>query len=193
MPPTTLDPNLLNLATRADSDETARGTRYVSGHPNISSLKPEANQIFLQNALKSHSSQWIEFSKNKYHIRRKPDTYPIHSELISHAEQGLPDRVAAFWDKRTVYVEPHHRGWGNFPSKIAHWLRQHGGLDERLFPIQAVVPIFNSCAFVIFDEAVLDADVRDDGTLLKAPEDWKSKLHHPTTRHHLPANDIAQS
>ncbi|KAF2737599.1 hypothetical protein EJ04DRAFT_104106 [Polyplosphaeria fusca] len=143
-------------------------------HPSVSSLKPEADQAFLHTALKLHPSQWIEFSKDESHVRRRPDSFPLCINSVSHVESGRPGHLDAnFWDSRTVYVEPHVITWGKLPSKIAYWLQQHGGLDKNLLPIQAVIPIHHTCAFVVLSEPVSHGDVRKNGTLSVGPEDWK--------------------
>ena len=59
------------LTCRPDIHLTA-----ILEHPNISSLKPEASQVLLQQALHDHPSKMLETSSNSYYVRRKPSSYP---------------------------------------------------------------------------------------------------------------------
>jgi hypothetical protein len=92
----------------------------------------------------------------------------------------VDDDGVSFWDQRTIYVEPHIRYLCQTPAKVAHWLKEYGGMREKWLPIQAVHTLYNSCAFV-----VLSGNVTHEGTWEKwrkteKPEWWKvlTKLEH---------------
>jgi hypothetical protein len=62
-----------------------------------------------------------------------------------------PDfQSAAFWDCRTVYVEPDRSSMCVRPADVATSLKQHGELPPELLPIQAVQTLHPSCAMVVF-------------------------------------------
>ncbi|KAI4625432.1 hypothetical protein J4E80_002563 [Alternaria sp. BMP 0032] len=148
-------------------------------HPNISSLKPEASQILLQQALRDHPSKILEFSSNGYHVRRKPSSYPP-KYLPHNSFEVTDDDGLAFWDQRTIYVEPHLRNICPTPAKVAYWLAEHGELRPKWLPIQAVHTLWNSCAFVVLSGSVMHEDVWQKWREADKPENWKimTKVEH---------------
>jgi hypothetical protein len=148
-------------------------------HPNISSLKPEASQVLLQQALHDHPSKILETSSNGYHVRRKPSTYP--PKYLPHNSFEVTDNDGlSFWDQRTIYVEPHLRNICPTPAKVAYWLAEHGELRAKWLPIQAVHTLWNSCASVILSGSVMHADVWQKWRDAGKPENWKimTKVEH---------------
>jgi hypothetical protein len=141
-------------------------------HPNISTLKPEASQVLLQQAVKERPSKMLEVSSNSYYIRRKPSSYPPkylpHNSFDVTDDDGL-----AFWDQRTIYVEPHLRNICPTPAKVAHWLAEHGQLRPKWLPIQAVHTLWNSCAFIVLSGNVMHEDVWQKWRDADKPENWK--------------------
>jgi hypothetical protein len=148
-------------------------------HPNISTLKPDASQILLQQALKERPSKILQVSSNGYYIRRKPSSYPPkylpHNSFDVTDDDGL-----AFWDQRTIYVEPHLRNICPTPAKVAHWLAEHGQLRPKWLPIQAVHTLWNSCAFIVLSGNVMHEDVWQKWRDTDKPENWKimTKVEH---------------
>jgi hypothetical protein len=142
-------------------------------------LKPEASQVLLQQALKDHPCKILEVSSNGYYVRRKPSSYP--PEYLPHNSfEVTDDNGLAFWDQRTIYVEPHLRNICQTPAKVAHWLAEHGQLRPKWLPIQAVHTLFNSCAFVVLSGNVMHDDVWQKWREADKPEDWKimTKVEH---------------
>ena len=151
----------------------------ILSHPYISKLKPEATQILLQQALHDHPSPLLELSNTGYHVRRRPSTYPAPF-VPANSFDITDDNGLAFWDQRTIYVEPHLRNICPQPARVVQWLVGHGALKPKWLPIQAVHTLWNSCAFV-----VLSGSVMHEGTWSKwretgKPEDWKimAKVEH---------------
>jgi hypothetical protein len=151
----------------------------ILSHPYISKLKPEATQILLQQALHDHPSPLLELSHTGYHVRRRPSTYPAPF-VPANSFDITDDDGLAFWDQRTIYVEPHLRNICPQPARVVQWLADHGALKPKWLPIQAVHTLWNSCAFV-----VLSGSVMHEGTWSKwretgKPEDWKimTKVEH---------------
>lgn len=151
----------------------------VLEHPNIAKLKPEATQILLKQALRTHPSELLEMSQNEYYVRRKPSTNPLPFVPVNSFDI-VDDDGLSFWDQRTIYVEPHLRNICPTPARVAQWLADHGELKSKWLPIQAVHTLWNSCAFV-----VLSGNVMHEGTWSKwretgKPDDWKimTKVEH---------------
>jgi hypothetical protein len=148
-------------------------------YPNISSLKPEASQVLLQQALKEHPSKTLKVSSNGYYIRRKPSSYPP-KYLPQNSFEVTDDDGLAFWDQRTIYVEPHLRNICQTPAKVAQWLAEHGQLRPKWLPIQAIHTLWNSCAFVVLSGNVMHEDVWQKWREADKPENWKimTKVEH---------------
>jgi hypothetical protein len=148
-------------------------------HPNISTLKPEASQVLLQQALKERPSRIFQVSSNGYYIRRKPSSYPP-KYLPQNSFDVTDDDGLAFWDQRTIYVEPHLRNICPTPAKVAHWLAEHGQLRPKWLPIQAVYTLWNSCAFVVLSGNVMHEDVWQKWRDGDKPQNWKimTKVEH---------------
>jgi hypothetical protein len=146
---------------------------------NISTLKPEATQVLLRQALRDHPSHLLEIAPNGYHVRRKPSTYPpnflSHNSFDDYNDDGL-----SFWDQRTIYIEPHLRNLCQTPAKVSHWLQEHGQLKSKWIPIQAVHTLHNSCAFVVLSGSVMHEDVWTKWRAAERPENWKvlTKVEH---------------
>lgn len=151
----------------------------ILDHPYISSLKPEASQKLLQDALQTHPSALLETSTNGYYVRRKPASYPPKFlPDLSFAE--CDDHGLTFWDQRTIYVEPHLRNMCSTPAKVAHWLKAHGQLRSKWLPVQAVHTLWNSCAFVVLSGSVMHDNVWSKWRAAEKPSDWKimTKVEH---------------
>lgn len=148
-------------------------------HPNISTLKPEATQVLLQQALRDHPSNLIELASNGYHVRRKPLSYPPkflpHNSFVEVNDDGL-----SFWDQRTIYVEPHLRNLCQTPAKLAYWLKEHGNLRSKWLPVQAVHMLWNSCAFVVLSGSVMQENIWSTWRAAGKPDNWKimTKVEH---------------
>lgn len=148
-------------------------------HPNISSLKPVATQVLLQQALRDHPSDMLELESNGYHIRRTPSTYP--PKFLPHNSfKQVNDDGLSFWDQRTIYVEPHLRNICQTPAKLAYWLKKHGQMRSKWLPVQAVHTLWNSCAFVVLSGTVVQEDIWSKWRAAQKPDDWKilTKLEH---------------
>jgi hypothetical protein len=148
-------------------------------HPNVSSLKPEASQVLLQQALREHPSPILQVSANGFYIRRKPASYPP-KYLPHNSFEAVDDDGLAFWDQRTIYVEPHLRNICQTPAKVAYWLAEHGQLRPKWLPIQAVHTLWNSCAFVVLSGNVTPHDSWQKWRAAEKPQDWKilTKVEH---------------
>lgn len=148
-------------------------------HHNISSLKPQVNQLILQKALQEHSREILEISSNKYFVRRKPSTYPP-TFLPSNSFDVVDDEGLSFWDQRTIYVEPHRRDLAMTPAKVAYYLEQYGQMRSKWLPIQAVHMLWNSCAFVVLSGNVMHNDIWAKWRAIEQPTDWKimTKVEH---------------
>ncbi|KAF9738089.1 hypothetical protein PMIN02_001119 [Paraphaeosphaeria minitans] len=141
-------------------------------HPNISTLKPQATQALLRQALQEIASQTLELSSSGFYIRRRPSTYP--APFVPHNSFSVADDSGlSFWDQRTIYVEPHIRHLCKTPAKVAHWLRQHGELRAKWLPVQAVHTLYNSCAFVVLSGNVMHGDQWSKWRASEKPEDWR--------------------
>ncbi|KAH7361179.1 hypothetical protein BKA66DRAFT_425880 [Pyrenochaeta sp. MPI-SDFR-AT-0127] len=148
-------------------------------HPNISSMKPEASQVLLQQAVQDHPSRILECSEKGYHVRRKPSSYPPPF-LPNDSFDVVDDDGLTFWDQRTIYVEPHLRSLCQTPAKVAYWLAEHGQLRPKWLPIQAIYMLWNSCAFVVLSGSVMHEDTWQKWRATNRPEDWKimTKVEH---------------
>ncbi|KAF1851736.1 uncharacterized protein K460DRAFT_362481 [Cucurbitaria berberidis CBS 394.84] len=148
-------------------------------HPNISSMKPEASQVLLQQALHNHPSTIIEISQNGYYVRRIPSSYPP-TFLPENSFEVVDDDGLRFWDQRTIYIEPHLRNLCQTPAKVAHWLQAHGQLRPKWLPLQAVHMLWNSCAFVVLSGSVIHDDIWSKWRAAEKPENWKimTKVEH---------------
>ncbi|KAH8708617.1 hypothetical protein GQ44DRAFT_690692 [Phaeosphaeriaceae sp. PMI808] len=151
----------------------------VLDHLNISTLKPEATQVLLQQALREHPSEFLELASNGYHVRRKPSSYPPKF-LIPNSFDSVNDDGLSFWDQRTIYVEPHLRNICQTPAKLAHWLKEHGQLRSKWLPIQAVHMLWNSCAFVVLSSSVMHENTWLKWRATEKPDNWKimTKVEH---------------
>jgi hypothetical protein len=148
-------------------------------HPIISSLKPEAHQLILQQALRDHPRKILEVSSNKYFVRRKPSTYPPLF-LPNNSFDVVDDEGLSFWDQRTIYVEPHLRHLASTPAKLAYHLEQHGQMRSKWLPIQAVHKLWNNCAFVVLSGSVMRDDIWAKWRAAKQPQHWNimTKVEH---------------
>ena len=148
-------------------------------HPNISTLKPAATQPFLRQAIESQSSPTLELAPNGYLVRRRPSTYPLRFVPANSFDVVNEDGLA-FWDQRTIYVEPHTRDLCKTPARVAQWLKKHGQMKEKWLPIQAVHTLFNSCAFVVLSGNVTHEEVWRKWRELDRPDWWKimTKVEH---------------
>jgi hypothetical protein len=148
-------------------------------HSTISTLKPEATQILIQQALKEHPSDCLELSQNGYYIRRRPSTYPLRF-IPQNSFELVDDNGLSFWDQRTIYVEPHTRDLCKTPARVAYWLTEHGQMKEKWLPVQAVHTLYNSCAFVVLSGNVTHQDVWGKWRGQEQPEEWKilTKVEH---------------
>ncbi|CAO2651245.1 Nn.00g095420.m01.CDS01 [Neocucurbitaria sp. VM-36] len=148
-------------------------------HPNISSMRPEASQVLLQQALQSHPSAILEISQNGYYVRRIPASYPP-TFLPEKSFEVVDDDGLSFWDQRTIYIEPHLRNLCQTPAKVAYWLQEYGQLRPKWLPIQAVHMLWNSCAFVVLSGSVMHDDTWAKWRAAEKPENWKimSKVDH---------------
>ncbi|KAG9205333.1 hypothetical protein G6514_008912 [Epicoccum nigrum] len=151
----------------------------ILSHSYISKLKPEATQILLQQALHDHPSKLLELSHNGYHVRRRPSTYPAPF-VPAHSFDMTDDDGLAFWDQRTIYVEPHLRNMCPQPAQVAQWLADHGALKPKWLPVQAVHTLWNSCAFVVLSGSVMHEGTWNKWRETGKPEDWKimTKVEH---------------
>jgi hypothetical protein len=148
-------------------------------HPNISTLKPEATQVLLQQALQEHPSALLELAGSGYHVRRKPSSYP--PKFLPHDSfNQVNDDGLSFWDQRTLYVEPHLRNLCQTPAKLAYWLKEHGQLRPKWLPIQAVHMLYNSCAFVVLSSSVMHESTWSKWRAAEKPDNWKimTKVEH---------------
>lgn len=148
-------------------------------HPNIHTMKPEASQMLLRQALHDNPSTILETSHNGYYVRRKPSSYPPIF-LPANSFEVVNDDGLSFWDQRTIYVEPHLRNIAPTPARVAYWLKEHGQLRPKWLPIQAVHTLWNSCAFVVLSGNVMHDDVWQKWREAAKPEDWKimTKVEH---------------
>jgi hypothetical protein len=151
----------------------------VLQHPNIAGLKPAATQILLQQALHDHPSRFLECSDNGYYVRRRPSSIPLPF-VPPNSFDTADDNGLAFWDQRTIYVEPHIRNLCQTPARVAYWLAAHGDLKPKWLPIQAVHMLWNSCAFVVLSGNVTHADAWQKWRDAAKPQDWKimTKVEH---------------
>ncbi|KAI8934924.1 hypothetical protein NX059_008593 [Plenodomus lindquistii] len=162
-----------------DGEEQFIHLAAILEHPYISNLKPQATQKLLLEALQTHPSKILQISNNSYYIRRKPATYPPKF-MPNNSFKEADDHGLAFWDQRTIYIEPHLRTMCAAPAKVAYWLKEHGQLRNKWLPIQAVHTLWNSCAFVVLSGSVMHDDVWRKWREVGVPEDWKimTKVEH---------------
>ena len=146
---------------------------------NIATLKPEATQVSLRQAIQERGSINLQLSLNGFYVRRRPSTYPL--SFVPHDSFSIvDDEGLSFWDQRTIYVEPHIRHLCKTPAKVAHWLQEHGGFKAKWLPIQAVETLYPSCGFVVLSGNVLHEDVWKKWRSTEKPQDWKimTKVEH---------------
>jgi hypothetical protein len=139
-------------------------------HPHITCFKPKANLKYLRNAIEANPSIYIELSEKGDFVRRRPSTYPLPN--MKDFPEVDEDHKLVFWDKRTLYVEPHRRGLGKYSAKIAHWLQTRSELSHHL-PVQAVIPMYPHCAFVVLSEDVTNLDAGEGWIESMAAAEWK--------------------
>lgn len=144
----------------------------ILDHPNISTLKPQATQALLRQALNENQSQTLELDGKGFYVRRHPSTYPAPF-VPENSFSVCDDDGLSFWDQRTIYVEPHIRHMCKTPAKVAHWLKEHGQLRTKWLPIQAVHTLYNSCAFVVLSGSVMHEDQWKKWRANDRPENWK--------------------
>lgn len=155
-----------------DSEDRYVHLTAILSHPNIATLKPQATQMLLRQAMKEMSCQTLELSGNGCYIRRRPSTYPA-SFVPVDSFHVVDDDGLGFWDQRTIYVEPHIRHMCKTPAKVAHWLKEHGKLKGKWLPVQAVHTLYNSCAFVVLSGNVLHEDQWRKWRAAEKPDDWR--------------------
>jgi hypothetical protein len=145
----------------------------------IATLKPEATQVLLQQALREHPSSFLELASSGYHVRRTPSSYPP-KYLPHNSFEQVNDDGLSFWDQRTIYVEPHLRTLCQTSAKVAYWLKEHGQLKPKWLPIQAVHMLYNSCAFVVLSGNVMHEDAWSKWRAAEKPDGWKimTKVEH---------------
>lgn len=153
------------------------GEKYVHltailDHPNIATLKPQATQMLLRQALNENPCHALELSENGFYVRRRPSTYPA-SFVPANSFDIVNDDGLSFWDQRTIYVEPHIRHLCKTPAKVAHWLKKHGQLKAKWLPVQAVYTLYNSCAFVVLSGNVMHEDQWKKWRANERPKDWR--------------------
>ncbi|KAK7183882.1 hypothetical protein PSPO01_10218 [Paraphaeosphaeria sporulosa] len=141
-------------------------------HHNISTLKPQATQALLRQALQNVSSPSLDISPSGFYVRRRPSTYPARF-VPPKSFSTVDDSGLGFWDQRTIYVEPHIRHLCKTPAKVAHWLKEHGQLRAKWLPVQAVHMLYNSCAFVVLSGNVMHEDQWSKWRASGKPENWK--------------------
>jgi hypothetical protein len=170
--------SLETQATQTDPNLDLHMTAILEHH-NVSTLKPEATQVLLQQALREYPSNMLEVTSNGYHVRRIPSSYP--PKFLPHNSfEQVDDDGLSFWDQRTIYVEPHLRSVCQTPAKLAYWLKEHGKLRSKWLPIQAVHTLYNSCAFVILSGSVMHESTWSKWRAAEKPENWKvmTKVEH---------------
>ncbi|KAF2794096.1 hypothetical protein K505DRAFT_275789 [Melanomma pulvis-pyrius CBS 109.77] len=162
-----------------DGEEKFIHLSAILEHPNISTLKPEATQLLLRQAIERQITNTLELAKNGYFVRRRPSTFPL-CFIPKDSFSVFNDDGLSFWDQRTIYVEPHTRDLCKTPARVAQWLKAHGQMKEKWFPIQAVHKLFNSCAFVVLSGNVTHEDIWQKWRELDKPECWKimTKVEH---------------
>jgi hypothetical protein len=151
----------------------------VLEHANIASLKPEATQILLRQAIQERAASNLQLSENGFYVRRRPSTYPL-SFIPQNSFSIVDDEGLSFWDQRTIYVEPHVRHLCKTPAKVAHWLQEHGQIKPKWLPIQAIETLYNSCGFVVLSGVVLHENAWKKWRSMEKPVDWKimTKVEH---------------
>jgi hypothetical protein len=112
-------------------------------------------------------------------VRRKPSSDPLPF-VPPNSFDVVNDDGLAFWDQRTIYVEPHIRNLCQTPARVAHWLAEHGELKPKWLPIQAVHMLWNGCAFIVLSGNVMHADAWQNWRDAAKPDDWKvmTKVEH---------------
>ncbi|KAF2447282.1 hypothetical protein P171DRAFT_483328 [Karstenula rhodostoma CBS 690.94] len=155
-----------------DGEEKFIHLTAILEHPNISTLKPQATQPLLRQALQDIPSSTLDISPSGFYIRRRPSTYPAPF-VPPNSFSVVDDEGLSFWDQRTIYVEPHIRHLCKTPAKVAHWLKEHGQLRTKWLPVQAVHTLYNSCAFVVLSGSVMHEDQWGKWRAAGKPEDWK--------------------
>ncbi|OCL11868.1 hypothetical protein AOQ84DRAFT_173046 [Glonium stellatum] len=141
-------------------------------HPSLAALKPAPTQKTLRRALQSFPSPDLEITGEGYFVRRRVSTYPL-SFIPTDASTIINDDGLSFWDKRTLYVEPHLSTMCNKPAVVAWWLKKYGKLRSKWLPIQAIKTIAPSCAFVVLSgcNAKLSSSW-DRWAAKKLPNNW---------------------
>jgi len=142
-------------------------------------MKPNTSQIILQQALREFPSQILEISTNGYHVRRIPLSYPPKF-LPPNSSEVVDDDGLAFWDQRTIHVEPHLRSMCLSPAKIAYWLKEHGRLRPKWLPIQAVDASWSNGALVVLSGSVMHDDIWQKWTEANRLDGWTvtTKVEH---------------
>lgn len=155
-----------------DTEERYVHFTAILDHPNIATLKPQATQMLLRQALIENPSHMLELSENGFYVRRRPSTYPA-SFVPSNSFDIVNDDGLSFWDQRSIYVEPHIRHLCKTPAKVAHWLKEQGQLKAKWLPVQAVHTLYNSCAFVVLSGNVMHEDQWKKWRANEKPENWR--------------------
>jgi len=141
-------------------------------HTNIASLRPEATQVGLRQAIQERCTSNLQLSENGFYVRRRPSTYPL-SFVPQDSFSIVDDEGVSFWDQRTIYVEPHIRHLCKTPAKVSHWLQEHGQIKAKWLPVQAVETLYNSCGFVVLSGNVMHEDAWKKWRVAEKPTDWK--------------------
>jgi hypothetical protein len=141
-------------------------------HVNIASLRPEATQTVLRQAIQEQGTPNLQLSENGFYVRRRPSTYPL-SFIPQNSFSIVDDEGLSFWDQRTIYVEPHVRHLCKTPAKVAYWLQEHGQIKAKWLPVQAIETLYNSCGFVVLSGNVMHEDAWRKWRVAEKPVDWK--------------------
>ncbi|ORY00375.1 hypothetical protein BCR34DRAFT_606275 [Clohesyomyces aquaticus] len=151
-----------------------RGNEYIAikdivDHPYIDRLRPTPTEALIRRALQEKASMFLEISEDGTLVRRNPFFYP-YKFTPENSFSEVDDSGVTYWHQKTVYIEPHDLTLVKNPAKFSWYLQTQVFRGDIWLPIQHILPMHKSCAFVVTTRNVVQQEA---WTHIDIPISWK--------------------